>query len=50
MITPSSLFSITLITSADFHANKRVLLPIPDGLDKFTARPRQISSTAMPRL
>jgi hypothetical protein len=43
MITPSSLFSDTLITSADFHANKRVLLPIPDDFDKFTTRPRQIS-------
>jgi hypothetical protein len=43
MITPSSLFSDTLITSADFSANKRVLLPIPDDLDKYTTRPRQIS-------
>jgi hypothetical protein len=43
MITPSSLFSDTLITSADFIANKRVLLPISDDLEKYAIRPRQIS-------
>jgi hypothetical protein len=43
IITPSSLFSDTLITSEDFCANKRVLLPIMDDLDKYAIRPRQIS-------
>lgn len=43
MITPSSLFSDMLITSENFSANMRVLLPIPDDLEKCTTRPRQIS-------